>query len=95
MKMISKTKEPFEAPEFEAMEGEVEEEFKNRRTTVRFGGGDDDDHGWSSGSSLSKSALKSIQVKIHFEVVNFQPNLHLRNLRKAKGLFKVWTKQLM
>merc|ERR1719245_108002 len=60
MKMISKTKEPFEAPDFEPMEDEIEEEFGKRRTTVRFGGGDDD-HGWSSGSSLSKSALKSIQ----------------------------------
>ena len=67
MKMISKTKEPFEAPEFEAMEDEMEEEFGKRRTTVRFGDGDDDDHGWSSGSSLSKSALKSIQVKMHFK----------------------------
>ena len=71
MKMIAKTKEPFEAPEFEAMEDEMEEEFGKRRTTVRFGGDDDDDHGWSSGSSLSKSALKSIQVKIHFKEINF------------------------
>ena len=63
MKMISKTKEPFEAPDYEPMEDELEEEFGKRRTTVRFGGDDEDNHGWSSGSSLSKSALKSIQVK--------------------------------
>ena len=63
MKMISKTKEPFEAPDFEPMEDELEEEFGKRRTTVRFGGDEDENHGgWSSGSSLSKSALKSIQV---------------------------------
>ena len=62
MKMISKTKEPFEAPHFEPMEDGIEEEFSKKRATVRFGG-DDNDHGWSSGSSLSKSALKSIQVK--------------------------------
>ena len=63
MKMISKTKEPFEAPDFEPMEDELEEEFGKRRTTVRFGGDEDENHGgWSSGSSLSKSALKSVQV---------------------------------
>ena len=64
MKMVSNQKNPLEIPDFKPLEGEVEEEFGKRRTTVRFGGEEDEDiHGWSSGSSLAEGALKSNQVR--------------------------------
>ena len=64
MKMISDKKNPVEVPDFKPLEDDMEKEFEKRRTTVRFGEDEDEDkHGWSSGSSLSKSALKSLQVK--------------------------------
>ena len=64
MKMVSNQKHPLEIPDFKPLEGEVEEEFGKRRTTVRFGGEYDEDiHGWSSGSSLAEGALKSYQVR--------------------------------
>ena len=63
MKMVSDQKNPLEIPNFKPLEGEVEEEFEKRRTTVRFGEKDDEEkHGYSSGSSLVEGVLKSNQV---------------------------------
>ena len=62
MKMVANQKNPLEIPDFKPLEGEVEEEFEKRRTTVRFGGDEDENQGWSSEPSFAADALTPNRV---------------------------------
>ena len=95
MKMVANQKNPLEIPDFKPLEGEVEEEFEKRRTTVRFGGDEDENQGWSSEPSFAADALTSNRVMDRrtrtdgrSRTVSFSDEYSFRDLRTVKSLVK-------